>query len=149
MVEARLSGLQNGDVDAELGELDRRVAVLVLEGAPRASALREPPFGVASVDDEPAVGDGREPDPKSSSCASRTDAILVPRVSAVGERALIQACSALLILPTEVVETRRTEPVAEIEGNGFGGNGFALLVDFKSERLPPFGLVDSGVGMGG
>jgi hypothetical protein len=49
----------------------------------------------------------------------------------------------------EVVETRRAEPVAEIEGNGFGGNGFALLVDFKSERLPPFGLVDSGVGMGG
>jgi hypothetical protein len=43
-----------------------------------------------------------------------------------------------------VVETRRAEPVTEI-----GGNGFALLVDFKSERLPPFGLVDSGVGMGG
>jgi len=34
-------------------------------------------------------------------------------------------------------------------GNGFGGNGFTLLVDFKSERLPPFGKVDSGVGMGG
>lgn len=36
-----------------------------------------------------------------------------------------------------------------IGGNGFGGKGFALLVDFKSERLPPFGRVDSGVGMGG
>jgi hypothetical protein len=49
----------------------------------------------------------------------------------------------------EVVETRRAEPVAEIGDNGFGGNGFALLVDFKSERLPPFGRVDAGVGMGG
>ena len=61
VVEARLSRLQDGDVDPELGELDRRVAVLVLEGAPRAPRLREPPLGVAHVDDEPALGDGREP----------------------------------------------------------------------------------------
>jgi hypothetical protein len=63
VVEAGLSGLEDGEVDAELGELDRRVAVLVLEGAARASALREPPLGVACVEDEPAVGDGREARP--------------------------------------------------------------------------------------
>ena len=61
VVEAGLAGLQDGDVDAELGELDRRVAVLVLEGAPRASAVCEPPLGVAHVDDEPALSDGSEP----------------------------------------------------------------------------------------
>ena len=61
VVEAGLPGLQNGDVDPELGELDRRVAVLVLEGAPRAPPLRKPPLCVAHVDDEPALGNGRGP----------------------------------------------------------------------------------------
>src|SRR6185312_3974505 len=61
VVEAGLPGLEDGDVDSELAELDRCVAVLALEGAPRASALREPPLGVAHVDDEPAVGDGCQP----------------------------------------------------------------------------------------
>src|SRR4029079_10676158 len=61
VVEGGLPGLEDGDVDPELGELDRPVAVLVLEGAARAPRLREPPLGVADVDDEPALGDGREP----------------------------------------------------------------------------------------
>ena len=60
MVEAGLSRLHDGDVDPELGKLDRRIAVLVLEGAPRAPPLREPPLGVTHVDDEPALAHGRE-----------------------------------------------------------------------------------------
>src|ERR1044072_5254232 len=61
VVEARLSGFQHGEVDPQLGKLDRRVAVLVLEGAPRAPRLGRPPLGVAHVDDEPALGDRRKP----------------------------------------------------------------------------------------
>jgi hypothetical protein len=34
-------------------------------------------------------------------------------------------------------------------GHGDRGQWACLVVDFKSERLPPFGEVDSGVGMGG
>ena len=40
VVEAVLTGLQDRDVDPELSKLDRRFAVLVLEGAPRAPRLR-------------------------------------------------------------------------------------------------------------
>jgi hypothetical protein len=54
-------GREDREVDPELGELDRRVAVLVLEGTPRAPRLGEPPLGVPHEDDEPAFGDGREP----------------------------------------------------------------------------------------
>ena len=52
MVEGALSRLQNGDVDPELWELDRRFAVLALETAPRAPTVREPPLGIAHVHDE-------------------------------------------------------------------------------------------------
>jgi hypothetical protein len=61
VVETGLPGLEDREVDPELGKLDRRVPVLVLEGAPRAPPFREPPLGVPHVDDEPALGDGREP----------------------------------------------------------------------------------------
>src|SRR5581483_200899 len=61
VVEAGLPGLEDRDVDPEVGEPDRRVAVLVLEGAPRAPPLREPPLGVAHVEDEPALSNGRQP----------------------------------------------------------------------------------------
>jgi hypothetical protein len=61
VVEAALARLQDGDVDAQLCELDLWSPVLVLEGASRAPALGEPLLGVAHVHDEPALGDGREP----------------------------------------------------------------------------------------
>jgi hypothetical protein len=61
VVEAGLPGLQHGDVDPELVELDRRVAVLVLETASCTPPVRGPPLGVADVDDEPALTDVREP----------------------------------------------------------------------------------------
>jgi hypothetical protein len=61
VVQGDLALLQDGDVDPDLPELDRRVAVLVLERAPRTSRLREPLLGVADADDEPAVRDRREP----------------------------------------------------------------------------------------
>jgi hypothetical protein len=60
VVEARLARLEDGDVESELLELDRSSTVLVLEVARRAPAVREPPFGVAHVHDEPALGDGCE-----------------------------------------------------------------------------------------
>src|SRR3954447_17793542 len=49
VVQQRLSRLQDGHVDPELAERDRRVAVLALEGAPRAPGLRGPPLRVAHV----------------------------------------------------------------------------------------------------
>ena len=47
-----LARLQNGDVDSELLELDRRFAVFALEIARWRPCVREPPFGLAHVDDE-------------------------------------------------------------------------------------------------
>src|SRR4029453_19509752 len=61
VVEDGLARLQDRDVDPELVELDRRLAVLALESARGAPALREPPLGVAQVHDEPALDDGCEP----------------------------------------------------------------------------------------
>jgi hypothetical protein len=61
VIDAALARLQDGEVDSELIELDLRVAVLALEVACRASAVREPPLGIAHIHDEPALGGGSEP----------------------------------------------------------------------------------------
>src|SRR5215210_7390867 len=61
VVDAALAGLEDGHIDPELRELDRRLAVLVGEPTRRAPRLRREPLGVAHVDDEPALGDGGEP----------------------------------------------------------------------------------------
>ena len=61
VVENGLFRRQDGDIDPELWKLDRRVTVLIFEGASRAPTLGEPPLGVAHVDDEPAPSDGCEP----------------------------------------------------------------------------------------
>src|SRR5262249_9784020 len=61
VIDAALPGLEHGDVDPELLELDRRIAVLVREPARRSAAVGVPPLGVAHVDDEPAVRHGSEP----------------------------------------------------------------------------------------
>ena len=42
-------------------ELDRRLAVLVVEAASRAPAFREPPLAVARIDDEPTLSRRCEP----------------------------------------------------------------------------------------
>ena len=61
MVDAALSGLEDGHIDPELRELDRRLAVLVREPTRRAPRLRREPFGVAHIDDEPTLRDGGKP----------------------------------------------------------------------------------------
>ena len=61
VIDAALARLENRDVDPDLRELDRRIAVLALEPARPAPRLRSEPLGIAHVDDEPALGDGGEP----------------------------------------------------------------------------------------
>ena len=58
VIDAALAPLENREVDPELHELDRRIAVLALEVACRSPAVREPPLRIAHVDDEPAIRGG-------------------------------------------------------------------------------------------
>src|SRR6266540_6435020 len=61
VVDAALAGLEDGHIDPELRELDRRFAVLVGEPTRRAPRLRREPLGIADVDDEPTLRDGGKP----------------------------------------------------------------------------------------
>src|SRR5215210_872592 len=61
VVDAALAGPEDGHIDPELRELDRRLAVLVGEPTRRTPRLRREPLSIAHVDDEPALGDGGEP----------------------------------------------------------------------------------------
>src|SRR4051794_25866686 len=61
VVDTALSGLEDGHVDSELRELDRRLAVLVGEPTRCAPRLRREPLGIVHVDDEPTVRDGGKP----------------------------------------------------------------------------------------
>src|SRR3954447_10094665 len=61
VVNAALPGLEDGHIDPELRELDRRLAVLVGEPTRRAPRLRREPLGVAHVDDKPTIRDGGKP----------------------------------------------------------------------------------------
>jgi hypothetical protein len=63
VVNAALAGLEDSDIDPELGELDRRLAVLVREPTRRAPRLRSKPLGIAHVDDKPTLRDGGKPGP--------------------------------------------------------------------------------------
>src|SRR5437868_528980 len=55
VVNAALAGLEDGHIDPELRELDRRRAVLVGEPTRRTPRLRREPLGIAHVDDEPPL----------------------------------------------------------------------------------------------
>src|SRR5436190_4201687 len=61
VVDAALAGLEDGYIDPELRELDRRLAVLVGEPTRRAPRLRREPLGIAHVDNEPTLSDGGKP----------------------------------------------------------------------------------------
>src|SRR5436309_3814680 len=61
VVNAALAGLEDGHMDPELRELDRRLAVLVGEPTRRAPRLRREPLGIAHVDDKPTLRDGGKP----------------------------------------------------------------------------------------
>src|SRR6478752_5185656 len=61
VVDAALAGLEDGHIDSELRELDRRLAVLVGEPTRSAPRLRREPLGIAHVDDEPPLRDGGKP----------------------------------------------------------------------------------------
>src|SRR6478735_4680573 len=61
VVDAALAGLEDGHIDPELRELDRRLAVFVGEPARRAPRLRREPLGIAHVDDKPTHRDGGKP----------------------------------------------------------------------------------------
>ena len=82
VVDAALAGLEDGHIDPEMRELDRRLAVLVGEPT-RAPRLRREPLGVAHVDDKPTLRDGGKPEPASSSLASFTQRILAVQATAV------------------------------------------------------------------
>src|SRR5512146_1978272 len=51
VIDAALTRLEDGHVDPELLELDRRLAVFVGKPARRAPRVRRPPFGFPHVDD--------------------------------------------------------------------------------------------------
>ena len=55
VVDAALAGLEDPQVDPELRELDRRLAVLVGEPTRRTPRLGREPLGIAHVDDEPTL----------------------------------------------------------------------------------------------
>src|SRR3954468_20171124 len=55
VVDAALAGLEDGQIDPELRELDRLFAVLVGEPTRRTPRLGREPLGIAYVDDEPTV----------------------------------------------------------------------------------------------
>src|SRR3954452_16063606 len=61
VVNAALAGLEDGHIDPELRELDRRLAVFVGEPTRRAPRLRREPLGIAHVDDKPTLGGGGKP----------------------------------------------------------------------------------------
>src|SRR3954447_13644585 len=61
VVNAALAGLEDGHIDPELRELDRRRAVLVVEPTRRTPRLRREPLGIAHVDDEPTLRHGGKP----------------------------------------------------------------------------------------
>src|SRR3954470_8759647 len=61
VVDAALAGLEDGQVDSELRELDRRLAVLVGEPTRCSPRLRREPLGIAHVDDKPTLRDGGKP----------------------------------------------------------------------------------------
>src|SRR4051812_27290596 len=61
VVDAALTGLEDSQIDPELRELDRRLAVLVREPTRRASRLRREPLGIADVNNEPTLSDGGKP----------------------------------------------------------------------------------------
>src|SRR2546421_1587640 len=61
VVDAALTGLEHSQIDPELRELDRRLAVLVGEPTRRAPRLRREPLGIAHVDDKPTLRDGGKP----------------------------------------------------------------------------------------
>src|SRR4029077_14004512 len=55
VVDAALAGLEDGQIDPELRELDRRLAGLVGEPTRRTPRLGREPLGIAHVDDEPTL----------------------------------------------------------------------------------------------
>src|SRR4051812_12013639 len=61
VVNAALAGLEDGHIDPELRELDRRLAVLVSEPTRRAPRVRREPLSIAHVDDKPPLRDGGKP----------------------------------------------------------------------------------------
>src|SRR3982751_510431 len=61
VVNAALPGLEDGHIDPELRELDRRLAVLAGEPTRRAPRLRREPLGIAHVDDKPTIRDAGKP----------------------------------------------------------------------------------------
>src|SRR5436190_17037401 len=61
VVDAALAGLEDGHIDPELRELDRRLAVLVGEPTRRTPRLRREPLGITHVDDKPTLRDGGKP----------------------------------------------------------------------------------------
>src|SRR5256714_8064564 len=61
VVNAALAELEHSQIDPELRELDRRLAVLVGEPTRRAPRLRREPLGIAHVDDKPTLRDGGKP----------------------------------------------------------------------------------------
>src|SRR5262245_51465587 len=61
VVDAALAGHEDGHIDPELRELDRRLAVLVGEPTCRAPRLGREPLGIAHVDDKPTLRDGGKP----------------------------------------------------------------------------------------
>src|SRR5215218_8965733 len=104
VVNAALAGLEDGHIDPELRELDRRLAVLVGEPTRRAPRLRREPLGIAHVNDKPTLRD------RGKSGAS----VLKPRfVHAADSRSPSDGCLACAsVLSPEAASSRLPSSLA-------------------------------------
>src|SRR6476646_7924147 len=111
VVNAALAGLEDGHIDPELRELDRRLAVLVGERTRRAPRLRREPLGIAHVDDKPSLRDGGKPGAS----------VLKPRlVHAADSRSQATAVSSARVSAPLIDPPRRSssKPRRSVEGSG-------------------------------
>src|SRR3954447_11594930 len=83
VVNAALAGLEDGHIDPELRELDRRLAVLVGEPTRRALVSEENHSASRTLTTNQPSVTGASPEPTSSSLASFTQQILAVQATAV------------------------------------------------------------------
>ena len=79
VLDAALAPLENRDVDPELRELDRRLAVLALEVARRSPAVRDHHSASRTLTTNQPSVTGASPEPESSSRASATTRFSQPK----------------------------------------------------------------------
>src|SRR3954452_18639095 len=91
VVNAALAGLEDGHIDPELRELDRRLAVLVGEPTRRALVSEENHSASRTLTTNQPSVTGASPEPASSSLASFTQQILAVQATAVSPAPVLRS----------------------------------------------------------